>query len=175
MKYRPDPGTIAGSMIVIAVVALAMFLLVLGMRAHAKTWDRDAISSEQGRIRHEYLSKAGTLPVYREGRLTSETFYANCCGEADAYEADEVAVDADGSTWAVLTCNDQDNCKQVCSGQICKIVRPAGSRWKVPPERVLLNHDPKNNTGHGWVYISPSTTGPNGNAAVLCWAAPPGA
>src|SRR5208282_4404417 len=89
---------------------------------------------------------------------TGESEHGNCCGEADAYEADDVFVDAAGATWAVLTCNGTDACKEVPGVQSCsydddteqevcgtsgaKITRPPGSKWKVPPDKVLLNYDP---------------------------------
>jgi hypothetical protein len=156
-----------------AMIAMVLALLALAWwpdRAHSKNWDRDAATTEQGRIRSEYLSHAGTLPsyVYSEETKRSEpngaSYHMNCCGEGDAYEADEVFVDADGATWAVLTCNDPDNCKEVQG----KIVRAPGSKFKVPAEKVLMNFDPVNDTGHGWVYLNPQM------GIVYCWAAPPG-
>lgn len=159
--------------------------------AFSMNWDRDEVLSEQGKIRNDFLSKAGALPTYRDGQPTGAFYHGNCCGFADAYEADDTFVDANGNTFAVLTCNDQENCKEVPGKEVCgqdeesgnkvcnnvggKVSRPPGSMWPVPPEKVLLNHDPVNNTGHGWVYISPNATGPDGRPAVLCWAAPPGA
>jgi hypothetical protein len=157
-----------------ALTPLGALLFAAFSSAHSKNWDRDAATTEQGRIRSEYLSHAGTLPsyVYSEETKRSEpngaSYHMNCCGEGDAYEADEVFVDADGATWAVLTCNDPDNCKEVQG----KIVRAPGSKFKVPAEKVLMNYDPVNDTGHGWVYLNPQMEGPD--AFVYCWAAPPG-
>ncbi len=144
--------------------------------SYSKNWDRDAAQTEAGRIRSEYLSKAGTLPSYRyseetgKSEPTGEVYHGNCCGEADAYEASDFLVDEMGRTWAILTCNDPDNCKEIEG----KVTRPPGSKWLVPPDKVLLNFSPVNRTGQGWVYISPNATGPDGQATVLCWSAPPG-
>ena len=140
-------------------------------KAFPMNWDRDAAQTESGKIRSEYLSKAGTLPIYRYSEETGksepsgETYHANCCGEADAYEADDVFVDAEGNTWAVLTCNDPDDCKEVQG----KEIRQPGTKIKVPPDRVLLNYEPTNLTGHGWIYLSPNS---GDTPAVYCWSAP---
>lgn len=181
---------------IVCAVAILGGAFLIPARAQAKNWDRDAIQTEQGRIRSEYLSKAGMLPSYKTNsntgmsEPTGESYKGNCCGEADAYESDDMFIDADGATWAVLTCNEPENCKEVLGTQSCgtdeesgvtvciqvgaKVMRPPGSRWRVPPDKVLLNYDPTNNTGHGWVYISPNATDGEGAAAVICWAAPPG-
>lgn len=176
----------------IAVTAFVGWALVWAAfsSAHGKNWDRDEVLTEEGKIRNEYLSRAGALPTYRDGQPTGAFYHGNCCGFADAYEADDMFVDEAGNLFAVLTCNDPANCKEVPGKEVCgadeesgqtvcntvgaKVTRPAGSRWLVPPDKVLLNHDPVNNTGHGWVYISPNATGPDGLPFVLCWAAPPG-
>jgi hypothetical protein len=152
---------------------IALFLSILPKNGYPKNWDMDAAQTEAGKIRSEYLSKAGTLPSYRyseetgKSEPTGETYHANCCGEADAYEADDVFIDAEGSTWAVLTCNDPDDCKEVQG----KEVRQPGTKIKVPQDRVLLNYEPPNFTGHGWIYLSPNS---GDNPAVYCYAAPAG-
>ena len=185
------PGNIRIAWLTVLIVAVAALLLVMGMRAQAKNWDRDAAVTEAGKIRGEYLSRAGALPTYRDGQPTGAFYHGNCCGEADAYEADDVFVDADGNLFAVLTCNDPDDCKEVPGTQSCgpdeetgaevcamvgaKITRPPGSRWLVPPDKVLLNHDPVNNTGHGWIWISPNSTDGSGQPMVYCRSDPGGA
>jgi len=94
----------------------------------------------------------------------------SCCGEADAYEADDIYTDPQGVSWAVLTCNDPRNCQEVRN----KVVRPPGQRFRIPPERVLLKDHPTNDTGHGWVWIQAGCTDPTGEPCVLCWATPGG-
>lgn len=178
--------------VAIAVGILIATAILMVRSSHAVNWDPDAPfnETEQGKIQNKYLSTAGALPVYRDGQPNGAFYHGNCCGEADAYEADDTFIDAAGNLYAVLTCNEPANCievpgKRVCGpdeetgNEVCntvgaKVTRPAGSKWLVPPEKVLLNHDPVNNTGHGWVYISPNATGPDGQPTVLCWAAGPG-
>lgn len=181
MKYRPDPGTLAG-LLVIIVVAIAVFLLVLGLRAHARSneaWQAQKVQAEiEGDVetlrRLRYVGTAGTLPCpgpYSIGWCQPDRgFHQPCCGEADAYEADVVEVDGAGNTWAVLTCNDPKDCQDIAN----KVRREPGEKFIVPAARVLLNHDPVNDTGHGWVWISPSSTDAEGRAVVYCWAAPAG-
>jgi hypothetical protein len=130
-------------------------------------YDYGAALTEEGRIRSAYISKAGTY--------LKNGVHVNCCGAADAYEADETSIDTAGNTYAVITCNDPDNCKAVEG----KIVRAPGSKYLVPPDKVLAPYDPVNNTGHGWVYIvqqgpDDSSTGGDPEPAVICWAAPGG-
>lgn len=177
-----------------ALFIMAMIVIVLGLclilaaRAQAKNWDSDAEQTEQSIKDNKYLSKAGTLPLYKDGQPTGTVYHGNCCGEADAYEANEVAIDDQGQLWAVLTCDEPRHCQeapekcvldeesneQVCIKNAGKIVRQPGERFLVPPDKVLLGYDPTNDTGFGWVYIAPTSTGPGGTPLVYCWAAPPG-
>lgn len=179
---------------IIAFVLLAMTFK--SWPANAANWDRDAAQTEETKIRNSCLSKAGTPPTYKmdpdthQSLPTGETYHGNCCGFADAYEADETFIDEEGNLFAVLTCNDPANCVEILGKEVCgsdeesgntvcsmtgaKVTRAPGSKWRVPPDKVLLPYEPVNNTGHGWVYISASATGPDGKAVTLCWAAPPG-
>lgn len=120
-------------------------------------YDRDEAASEDARVRREYVSNAGTL---------MDGSHTNCCGEADAYEADDFEQDAEGNTIAILTCNDPDNCKEIRG----KDIRAPGTKIVIPPERVLANYKPVNNTGHGWVWLRPGTL----DVDVYCYAAPGG-
>src|SRR6267154_5937836 len=155
---------------VVAICYVVAMCPVLTRQSHAINWNREEALTEEGRIRNEYLSKAGTLPAYYQGLPTGETYHGNCCGFGDAYEADDFSIDDKGNLWAILTCNDPDNCKevpgketcgpddegnQVCSNIGGKIVRPPGSKFLVTPDKILINRSPVNVTGHGWVYISP--------------------
>lgn len=174
-----------------AIIAFALLAMTFkSWPAHAANFDRDAAQTEETEIRNKYLSKAGTTPVYKDGQPTGETTHTNCCGFADAYEADETFIDEAGNLYAVLTCNDPANCIEIPGKQVCgpdeesgntvcsmtgaKVTRAPGTKWQVPPDKVLLPYEPVNNTGHGWVYLSASATGPDGKAMTLCWAAPPG-
>lgn len=103
----------------------------------------------------------------------------SCCGEADAYEADDYEVDADGGLVAILTCNEPDVIDGIdgrghqrghCSIQgeltyetdngegpetVTRPARPPGTRIKIPMEKILKPGQPENKTGHGWVFLSP--------------------
>ncbi len=157
-----------------AAIIIAIIVSITACSMHiskAINYDRDEILSEEGKIRNEYLSKAGTLPSFdRDGQPNGGTIHANCCGIGDAYEADDYEIAPDGSLWAILTCNDPENCKEITG----KIVRAPGTKFRIAPRIVLKNFDPVNNTGHGWVYISPTATDEEGNPVALCWAAPAG-
>lgn len=123
--------------------------------------------------RLRYVSKAGFLrcPVGSETWCTpSVGVPANCCGEADAYEADEYSVDANGTLYAELTCNSPKNCEDIPG----KVHRAPGEKFRVPVEKTLMSHTPKNDTGHGWIWISPSSTNEDGSPVVFCWAPPAG-
>lgn len=123
----------------------------------------------------DFVSKAGTLrypPDMKDaaGNTTSfagTTYHKPCCGQADAYEADDLVV-IDGALWATLTCNDPDNCADVPG----KVARVVGSKFKVPTSQVLVNEDPVNLTGHGWIWISPNATDDEGNLVVYCYSFP---
>jgi hypothetical protein len=88
----------------------------------------------------------------------------SCCGEADAYEADDFDTDPAGNLYAILTCNDPENCEPVAG----KVPRQPGTRVQIPPERIL-GRDPPNRTGHGWVFIAPTE-----DEHVYCYSFPGG-
>jgi hypothetical protein len=181
-------ANIYAAAIIIGVALLSGLMALTTHRAFGKNWDRDGEQTEQSIKEGRYLSKAGTLPTYEGGQPTGVTYKGNCCGEADAYEANDTFIDDKGTLWAVLTCDDPRHCQeipekcvldkesdqQVCTKNGGKVMRKAGERYRVPPDKVLLGYDPTNDTGFGWVYVSPSSTDGEGKPIVYCWAAPPG-
>ncbi len=110
--------------------------------------------------RLDYLSKAGTL---RD--MTGRLYSVSCCGPADAYEADIVSVDQFGNTIAELTCNTPHICEEIQG----KVTRPQGTKFRIPPGKTLVNVAPPNNTGHGWVWVSPNQYDEEGNPTVYCY------
>ncbi len=175
MRYRPDPGTLAGLLVILAV-AIGTFLLVSGTRSHSRpnaAWEAQRIQAEQNNDdetlrRLRYVSKAGVLrcPVDSERWcIPSVGVPTNCCGEADAYESDDFEVDRAGNLWAILTCNDPRNCEAIPG----KVIRLAGEKFRIPVEKTLLNYWPLNDTGHGWIWLSPSATDADGKPVVLCF------
>lgn len=87
-----------------------------------------------------------------------------CCGDADAYEADEFTVDAEGNLYAILTCNDPTTCVPTRED----LYLPPGKKILIPPEKVLPYQQPPNKTGHGIVFVA-------GNGRdIFCYAPPTG-
>ncbi len=70
----------------------------------------------------------------------------SCCGEADAYWADEIHV-RDGKVYAVIT-DDRDNVS------LHRRAVPVGTEIEIPPEK--LKWDRGNPTGHSVVFLSSS-------------------
>ena len=82
---------------------------------------------------------------------------ASCCGEADAYWADEVHV-RDGKTYVIITDDRPDEPRR----------RPhidIGTEIEIPNHK--LKWDKSNPTGHGVVFLSP-------NGYVFCYVQPGG-
>jgi hypothetical protein len=152
---------------------LAGYLLFLATRAHARpnaAWEAQRVQAQSENDaetlrRLRYVGTAGTLLDDR-----GKTFRASCCGEADAYESDDFETDADGNLFAVLTCNDQKDCQEIKG----KTVRLPGAKFKVPANKMLVNHDPTNDTGHGWVWIANTSFDEHGQPVVYCYAPPSG-
>lgn len=68
----------------------------------------------------------------------------SCCGEADAYWADEIRV-RNGKTYAVITDERPD-------GPLRRPHIPVGTEVEVPPEK--LKWDRSNPTGHNVLFVS---------------------
>jgi len=83
---------------------------------------------------------------------------ASCCGESDAYWADEIHV-RNGKTYAVVT-DDRDD------GPLRRPHVPSGTEIEVPNHK--LKWDRGNPTGHGVIFISPG-------GYVFCYVQPGGA
>ncbi len=166
-------------------VGVAMLLPTLGWSLPNPAWQAqlsqaEKYGDEETLRRLRYIRGAGTLRYPTDVRDASgavasfagTTYHASCCGEADAFEADDWEVDAAGNLWAILTCVGVGSCEEVPG----KVVRAPGTKVKIPPSQVLV-HDPAlpNNTGHGWVWIAPGgQTDNEGNPRVYCYAFPTG-
>jgi hypothetical protein len=119
----------------------------------------------------DYVSKAGTLKCPVEwNSCVNGVYHQSCCGDGDAYEADDFRLDGDGRFIAILTCNDPADCEEIPG----KVIRAAGTEFAVPPSKVLVNYDPSNNTGHGWIWVSPYSKDESGNPIVFCFSEPSG-
>jgi hypothetical protein len=89
---------------------------------------------------HEGVPPAISAWFARQKMPDSNTVYpTSCCGDYDAYEADEFEV-KDGQYIAIITTGKNDLL--------------AGTRVVIPPNKMPLdNHDP-NPSGHGIVFLS---------------------
>ena len=91
----------------------------------------------------------------------------SCCGESDAYWADEFEQTKDGLYVAIITDTRED-------GPLGREHVPPGTRIVVPNHKI--KHDQGNPTGHGIIFLAqavpPST--PHGNRLVYCYLPPSG-
>jgi hypothetical protein len=160
-------GFTAGLIAVSAVLGFVFHIIGAQARpnpAWQAQWAQAQRDDDQDMLRRlKFISTAGGVSC---DKCVNGVVAISCCGEADAYEADDVWVDKTGATWAVLTCNDPRNCQEIKG----KIPRAPGEKFRVPPERVLLKDHPHNDTGHGWVWISVTSVDTDGLPTVLCWA-----
>jgi hypothetical protein len=87
----------------------------------------------------------------------------SCCGEADAYYADSVRVDSDGTVWAVITDERPD----------APLGRPhikVGTTIIVPPAKNKDTRADPNPTGHTIIFVRwYEEESPHGNWGVLCY------
>src|SRR5712664_3135127 len=86
-----------------------------------------------------------TIREWYQGLMQPDNPVAPCCGEADAYWADEIHV-RDGKTYATVT-DDRDD---------APLMRPhvdVGTEIEIPNHK--LKWDRSNPTGHGVVFMSP--------------------
>lgn len=108
--------------------------------------------------KQRFVKEAGTVTA-KDGR----TYPRSCCGEGDVYEADDFEVSPDGQTVAILTCNDPRDC-ELFPG---RPPRAPGTKFTIPKfDTELVNHDPVNNTGHGWIWIN------RDGVTIYCYAPP---
>lgn len=151
------------------IVVLSTIAITCAFGLPNEAWKAQRIQAERNgdaqRLRVlDFISKAGTLRW-----ATGGTYRASCCGKADAYEADLVETDDQGNTVAILTCNDPEDCAPVPG----KTERLPGSKFRIPQAKVLVNYDPVNNTGHGWVWISNTSFNADGTPVIYCYSEPP--
>lgn len=100
-------------------------------------------------------------PVVREWYQTlmqPDNPAVSCCGEADAYWADETHF-RDGKTFVVIT-DDRDD------APLRRLHIPNGTEVEIPNHK--LKWDRANPTGHGVVFMNPA-------GAVFCYVQPGGA
>lgn len=159
---------------ILVISGAFLFAITHGWALDNPAWKVQRIQAEKyGDVQRlrvlDYVSSAGTRVCPPEWKCTGGVDHVSCCGQADAYEADDFRLAEDGTYIAILTCNDPDDCEAVPG----KIERKPGTEFVVPADKLLVNYDPVNNTGHGWIWISP-TQPEFGLPVVYCYAPPAG-
>ncbi len=94
---------------------------------------------------------------------------ASCCGEADAFMADDFELGPNGELYAIITGTYPDTTFTDEEGNTAIAPAPyqKGMKILIPPEKLIRRLEDANRSGHGVVYLRPS------NGEVLCYAAPP--
>lgn len=130
---------------------------------------------EDAMRRMMFFQGSGYLPAdVANGAL--QPFKQNCCGQADAYEADDYEVDHSDCGFnpddpdecgiiAILTCNEPMDCEAIPG----KTVRQPGTKFKIPHNKTMIPGRPINNTGHGWVFLTAGNP-----PAIICYSHPSG-
>lgn len=124
-----------------------LLMIVLMFTAHA----RDLGQWENG---------DKTVREWYQALMQPDNPTMSCCGEADAYWADDVHF-RDGKTYAVVT-DDRDD------APLKRPHIPVGTEVEVPNNK--LKYDRGNPTGHGVLFVSPAPYG-----YVYCYVQPGGA
>jgi hypothetical protein len=102
-----------------------------------------------------------TIRMWYQALMQPDAPHASCCGEADAYFADEVHV-RNGKTYAVITDDRPDIPRMRPHVEI-------GTEVEIPDNK--LKWDRSNPTGHGVVFLG---SGLGSNRNVFCYVQPGG-
>jgi hypothetical protein len=150
---------------IISVIVVLLLVWVAGMIfAHA----------------HEYASDKQTRD-YFEGLMQPDNPAVSCCGEADAYWADDFEQSVDGYYIAIITDGRDDKLPptpEYPEGRE-RVHRPPGTRILVPNSKIKW--DKTNPTGHGIIfmpsydYIVDPETDERSPAIPYCYCPPQGA
>ncbi|XUM21083.1 hypothetical protein ACRAVF_27355 [Bradyrhizobium oligotrophicum S58] len=152
--WQPQAGhgtvgetVIRGVLIVLGMIGLllAVALFVAGRPGHARDLG-------------QWQATDPALRAWYESLMQPDVPTASCCGEADAYFADEIHV-RDGKTYAVITDDRPDEPRG-------RPHVPVGTEIEVPQNK--LKWDRGNPTGHGVIFLSR-------NRYVFCYVQPDGA
>jgi hypothetical protein len=142
---RAGHGNVGQIMVAVLGLLIAAALFVAG-------------SAAQARDLGQWGSADPALRQWYEQLMQPDIPTASCCGEADAYCADEIHV-RDGKTFAVITDDRPDDPRGRPHVDI-------GTEIEIPPNK--LKWDRGNPTGHGVVFMSR-------NRYVFCYVQPGGA
>jgi hypothetical protein len=132
----------------LAVASIACGLLVAaGYAAHARP--------------SEAFDPASKISRWYADLMQPDNEHVSCCGDADAYWADDFDIDEDGQYVAIIT----DDRGPEYDAKVGRETRPVGTRVVVPNRK--LKYDQGNPTGHGIIFVS------SGGAAI-CYVTPAG-
>jgi hypothetical protein len=149
---RAGHGKVGQTIARIVMVAVAMLGLLIAAAVFAEG------NAAQARDLGQWGSADPALRQWYEQLMQPDVPTASCCGEADAYFADEVHV-RDGKTFVVITDDRPDEPRG----------RPhidVGTEIEVPQNK--LKWDKGNPTGHSVIFLSR-------NRYVFCYVQPGGA
>ena len=153
---------LAASAILVLIIAgvFALKVLLVG-QAHAGDYGRAA-----GAIANTPEQSAWYSRLMRPDSPAS-----SCCGEGEAYWADESHWE-NGQMFAVITDDRPDCLDRPGTTEVCRAHEEVGTRYVVPPARIVGAQSHGNPTGHVIVFLSAPTYNPdNGMSprAVICY------
>ena len=153
------------SMIVTALLAFWVTLAILMM----------AVSSCRAGDYGRAAGAIGNTPeesAWYSSLMRPDSPASSCCGEGEAYWADESHWEG-GEMFAVIT-DDRPDCLPRPGGmnnEVCREHEEVGTRYVVPPARIVGAQSHGNPTGHVIVFLSaPVWNSVNGmSRAVICY------
>jgi hypothetical protein len=130
-----------GAVVTLIIAGLfAIGLGILALLASVLVWEHRAQARDLG----QWEATDPDIRQWYQSLMQPDVPTASCCGEADAYWADEVHV-RDGKTYATIT-DDRDD------GPLGRPHIPVGTEIEIPSEK--LKWDRGNPTGHNVLFVS---------------------
>lgn len=154
MTQRRAIEMVVSTILAIAVAfAIAFgFGFALSNKATAKEW-----GAEQGKYAAPDLQEYYTTLKQPDGG-------SSCCGDADAYYADKVDTDPDGTLVAIITDTRPDELTRPDGSKVYRVHIDVGTRIRVPANK-LRKHAVPNPTDHTIIFLSIN----EGGAWVYCY------
>ena len=161
---------------VLVLAASAILVLMIALAA-AGVFALSCLSVGQAHA-GEYGRAAGAIANTPEQRAWYNSLKrpdyptASCCGEGEAYWADESHWEG-GQMYAVIT-DDRPDCLPApgeWNDQVCRNHEDIGTRYAVPPAKILGGESHGNPTGHVIIFLSGPTwnTEHGMSRAVICY------